>query len=127
MTTGLSAIAQVSEKLGRSRADRVAAMERTQPFLSCAPEEAEGAWVLENVATSPEFRRRGLIDTLLRRALQEGCERGFGLAQIGVLIGNSAAQRAYEKVGFKVVDEKRTSAFEATFGCPGIRRLLQQI
>ena len=37
--------------------------------------------------------------------------------------GNTPAQRAYEGVGFAVVDEKRDPAFEATFGTPGIRRL----
>ena len=124
MGAALPAMAEVSEKLGRSRADRAAAMERSLPFLSCAPDETDGAWILENVATSPEFRRRGLIDTLLRRILQEGHERGFGLAQIGVLVGNTPAQRAYEKAGFEVVDEKRTPEFEATFGCPGVKRLL---
>lgn len=127
MGVAFPAIGDVSKKLGRSDADRKAGMKRVEPFFSCAPEEPDGAWIIENVATSPDFRRRGLIDILLRRILDEGRGQGFELAQIGVLVGNTPAQRAYEKAGFEVVDEKRTPEFEATFGCPGIKRLQQRL
>jgi RimJ/RimL family protein N-acetyltransferase len=40
------------------------------------------------------------------------------------LIGNDAAQRAYEKVGFTVVEELRDADFEATIGAPGFSRML---
>jgi hypothetical protein len=45
-----------------------------------------------------------------------GCIR----AQIGVLINNTPARRAYEKSGFKFDSEKRDPGFEATFSTPGI-------
>jgi hypothetical protein len=60
---------------------------------------------------------------LLETILDAGRARGFTKFQIGVLIGNTPAQRAYEGVGFSVVDEKTDPAFEATFGTPGIRRM----
>jgi RimJ/RimL family protein N-acetyltransferase len=40
-----------------------------------------------------------------------------------VFIGNDPAQRAYEKVGFEVVSEKRSAELERTWGSPGIRLL----
>jgi hypothetical protein len=43
-----------------------------------------------------------------------------------VLIGNRPAQRANEGAGFKVVDEVKHPSFEATFGTPGLRRLLRR-
>ena len=44
-----------------------------------------------------------------------------------MLIGNDAAQRAYEKNGFVVIDEKRHPEFEAAYGCPGARLLRREI
>jgi len=92
-------------------------------IVHCYPDNAEGAWVIESVATVPEFRRRGIIDTLLNEILQKGRGLGYALGQVGVFIGNTAAQRAYEKCGFAIVDEKRHPDFEAEIGCPGMARL----
>ena len=78
---------------------------------------------MENVATAPEYRRRGLVDRLLVEILGKGRERAATIADIGVLIGNDPAQRAYEKAGFEVTGEKRHPEFEAVYRCPGIRSL----
>jgi len=51
----------------------------------------------------------------------------FGGAQVSFYIGNTPAQRAYEKAGFKYHDEKRHPDFEAEIGCPGMVRLLREI
>jgi translation initiation factor 4G len=88
-----------------------------------APEHVGGAWIVEHVATLPEFRRQGLVDRLMASVLEKGRARGATVADIGVLIGNDRAQRAYEKAGFRVIDEKRDAQFEAAYGCPGIRAL----
>ena len=97
----------------------------SRPFLTCLPELPEEAWILEWVATRPEYRGKGLTRALLTAILDAGRQRGYKLAQIGVVIGNTPAQRAYEGAGFKVVDETRHPSFEATFGTPGLRRLLR--
>ena len=96
-------------------------------IVHCYPDNAEGAWVIESVATVPEFRRRGIIDALLNEILEKGRGLGFGLGQVGVFIGNTPAQRAYEKCGFRMVDEKRHPDFEAAIGCPGIARLHREL
>jgi len=59
--------------------------------------------------------------------LDRGRCKGYARAQIAVLIGNTPAQRAYESVGFKVVDEKRHPDFQTALGCPGIARLLRDL
>ena len=86
-----------------------------------------GDWGVENVATLPEYRRRGLVDALMSRMLDEGRKRGCRCAQITILIGNDPAQRAYEKAGFKVSDERRNSDFETLLGSPGFRRLTRDL
>jgi ribosomal protein S18 acetylase RimI-like enzyme len=82
-----------------------------------------GAWVVEHVATKPEFRRRGLVERLVQETVERGRRQGATVADIGVLIGNEPAQRAYEKCGFEVVDEVRNADFEAAYGSPGARML----
>jgi ribosomal protein S18 acetylase RimI-like enzyme len=73
----------------------------------------------------PEFRRRGHVDALMAEILEEGRRRGSRVAQLTVLIGNLPAQRAYEKVGFRVHDEKRHPDFEKALGAPGFMRMVR--
>lgn len=98
---------------------------RIAPFLTCLPDTAEDAWVVEWVATRPAQRGKGLVRALLHAILDQGRTRGHTQAQIAVLIGNTPAQRAYEGVGFRVADEKTHPDFERAVGSPGIRRLLR--
>jgi translation initiation factor 4G len=102
-------------------------MERGAIVERVASDYEPGAWVIENVATRPEFRRRGLTDTLLRATLDRGREKGYAKAQISVFIGNEPARNAYLKVGFEKVDEKRDAEFEKAMGFPGFERLLQDL
>jgi translation initiation factor 4G len=122
-----AAIAQVDHDLGRSQAEIEAGWQRAGSMLQVMPDHEPRAWIVEHVATKPEFRRRGLVDRLLAEVLDRGRARGATVADIGVLIGNDGAQRAYEKAGFAVVSEKRHPEFEAAYKCPGVRALSRPI
>lgn len=113
--------------MGLTGSDRTGNRKGIAAIMACVPDEAEGAWIVESVATLPEFRRRGLVNRLLEEILEKGRRQGFRRAQVSVFIGNTPAQNAYEKCGFKVVDEKRHPDFEAEIGCPGIARLLRDL
>lgn len=119
----LEALFETFDAQGWSDEERAAMNDRIAPFLTCIPEAPEDAWVIEWVATRPEYRGKGLVHTLLREIIALGRARGHQVMQIAVLIGKHPAQRAYESAGFRVVDEKRHPDFEATVGCPGIRRM----
>jgi translation initiation factor 4G len=119
----LKALPEVNQAVGRTEEDNIAGWQRAGSIVYVAPEHADGAWVVENVATLPEFRRRGLVDRLLEEILDRGRSRGATFSDIGVLIGNDGAQRAYEKAGFEVTGEKRHPDFEAVYKCPGIRSM----
>ena len=120
------AVVEVVKKLGMSELDK-AASTRSEKVLCCIPDEVEGAWVIDSVATVPEFRRQGIVSRLLEKILAKGRKQGFRRAQINMYIGNTPAQKAYEKHGFKVVDEKRHPAFEEEIGSPGMARLLRDL
>ena len=84
-------------------------------------------WVIENVATRPEARRKGLVDALLHQLLGHGRERGFDHAQISVFIENERARRAYVKAGFEPLTEQRSDEWAREIGCPGTEMLLQPL
>jgi translation initiation factor 4G len=44
-----------------------------------------------------------------------------------VFIGNDSAQRAYEKAGYVVVEDKTHPEFEAVYKSPGVRTLRRAI
>jgi ribosomal protein S18 acetylase RimI-like enzyme len=115
--------AEADQRVGRSAAERNAAVQRIAPIFQVAPQHPTGRWIIESVATHPDYRRRGLVDALLAEILERGRERGAAHAGIGVMIGNDRAQRAYEKAGFRVFSERRDPDFERIWGCPGIRAL----
>ena len=97
--------------------------DRIAPFLTCVEPAPEDHWVVEWVATLPEYRGRGLVKRLLEEMLDRGRTRGFARAQISVLIGNTAAERAYQGVGFRKFDDRTHPAFESAIGEPGLRRM----
>lgn len=120
------AVVEASKEMGFLGPDQ-AAMQRSERVLCCIPDEVEGAWVIDSVATVPEFRRKGIVSKLLEEILEKGREHGFRRAQINMYIGNIPAQRAYQKQGFRVLDEKRHPDFEAEIGSPGMVRLLRDL
>jgi translation initiation factor 4G len=120
------AMPEIFKKLGHSGPDPET-NKRAERVLCCIPEDTEGAWIIDSVATLPQYRRKGLVDRLLAAILEKGRQEGFRRTQISIYIGNLPAQRAYEKHGFKIVAEKRHPDFEAEIGSPGMALMLRNL
>src|SRR5262249_51615528 len=73
------AMSEVDGRLGRTPEDNQAGMARNATFFTVTPEHPPGTWIVENVATLPEFRRQGLVDQLLGVVLERGRARGASL------------------------------------------------
>jgi ribosomal protein S18 acetylase RimI-like enzyme len=124
MKAFVQSLPEVFQKLEWNVDRQKAAAERYRPWMTCIPDDTEGAWIVESVAALPEYRRQGVVSRLLDEILNRGRRGGYKRAQISVLIDNRPARLAYEKSGFKFDSEKRNPDFEATFSTPGIARLL---
>ena len=125
--TASMAMTQVEHDLGWTEADREASNQRIAPVMDCFLGDIGADWTIENVATRPEFRRRGLAEMLVRRVLEEGKQRGCRLAELSTMIGNTAAQSVYLKCGFRFTDEKRSAEMEALMGSPGFVRMVREL
>ena len=117
------AILEVVQKSGQSRIGPEAE-KRSARISGCIPDAIEGVWVIDSVATFPELRRQGIASMLLEEILEKGRKLRFRRAQINMYIGNTPAQRVYEKLGFRVVEEKRDPTFESEIGSPGMLSLI---
>jgi len=94
--------------------------ERSAYLFTCTIDAAEDVWAIENVATTPAFRGQGVASALIDRALEIGRARGSRESQISMFIGNVVARRAYERAGFRLIDERRSAEFERACGVPGL-------
>ncbi len=111
---------EAAQKLGWSDEELRDMRDRLAIAMTCYPETPDDRWIVEWVATVPEFRGRGIVNELLLTILDKGREAGYEKAQIGYLLGNTKAKRSYERVGFKTVSDRRNPDFEAALGCSGI-------
>jgi ribosomal protein S18 acetylase RimI-like enzyme len=123
-----AAMANVQRDLGWSKADAAASFQRVAPiWAACMPPDIGADFAIENVATLPDYRRRGIVGALIEEAIRNATGRGCRLAQITTYIGNDAAVLAYEKSGFSVLDEKRCSELQKILGVPGFVRLTREL
>jgi ribosomal protein S18 acetylase RimI-like enzyme len=123
----LAGAAVANERTGRTAEEVAEGWERAKSIMGIVMPHEPGAWVVEHVATKPEYRRRGLVEQLVHATLETGRLKGGTVADIGVLLGNDPAQRAYEKCGFEVVGEVRNAEFEAAYGSAGARMLRREL
>ena len=68
-----------------------------------APPEGE----ITNVATHPDFRRRGVGEGILEALKREAEDRGIESLYLEVRRSNSPARGLYEKMGFAVIGERK--------------------
>ena len=68
-----------------------------------APPEGE----ITNVATHPDFRRRGVGEGILEALKREAGDRGIESLYLEVRRSNSPARGLYEKIGFAVIGERK--------------------
>jgi ribosomal protein S18 acetylase RimI-like enzyme len=122
------AMSNVQRDLGWTEADGAASYRRVAPvWTACMPPDIGADFAIENVATLPDYRWRGLINALIEVTLRDARERGCRLAQITTYLGNDAAVSTYEKAGFSVLDQKHCPELQKILGVPGFVRLTRDL
>ena len=65
--------------------------------------EADGVGHITAIGVAPEFRRRGLARLLLHEIERSFLTRAVTTVRLEVRVGNTSAQRLYEKTGYALV------------------------
>lgn len=112
---------KLPEKISRGANERAARM------MACLPKEIDNAWIIDSVATLPEYRGRGVAETLLFKVLDEGKKLGYKLSQVNMYIDNEPALQLYRKMGFAIIEEKCDKYFEENIGSPGMLSLVKHL
>jgi GNAT superfamily N-acetyltransferase len=120
------AMAEASDRMGIGKDEQAQLWPRGSFIISVSTSE-DDAWTVENVATRPEFRGRGVTQALLAKECELARASGFKRAQISFFMGNLKAERAYAKAGFAFAEERTAPEFEAVMGIPGIRRFARDV
>ena len=120
-------MSETADALGLSESEKSAIWQRGAYIFLCAMDGHDDCWTMENIATLPTHRGRGLTTALLARAAEDGRTRGFKEAQITSFIGNQSARRAYEKAEYRCIDERRHPEFEVIAGAPGLLRFVRSL
>lgn len=120
------AMAEASDRTGIGKAEQAELWPRGAFILSATTGE-DDCWTIENVATRPQFRGRGVARALIAHMLDEMRRSGPRRAQISFLMGNAPAEHCYRACGFQFAEDKTAAEFEAAMGVPGIRRLARDL
>jgi ribosomal protein S18 acetylase RimI-like enzyme len=122
----MAAMTEAGDRMGIPRTEQAQFWPRGRFIVSPATSE-DDAWTIENVATRPDYRGRGLVEKLLAADLERAREARFKRAQVSFFMGNDPAERAYAKSGFTFAEQKTAPDFEAALGSPGIKRFARSI
>jgi ribosomal protein S18 acetylase RimI-like enzyme len=84
------------------------AIEKTAIIETLNFERESGALQIESVYTDNNFRGKGVSGKLILKHIEEAAQKNPGLNKVQILVAktNASALKAYEKLGFKVVQEK---------------------
>lgn len=122
-----AAIVPLLGEWGKSEEDLQEILRKNEIMESCLPKPFPHAWGVENVAVKPHFRGRGITDRLFEQVLAEGRDKGYECAQIMCLNGNRPAEAAWRRAGFELKADYHSREFERTFGCRGLKLLVQNL
>lgn len=97
--------------------------ERIAAYLLCEGEVDNKTFVLDFMLVKPEFKSIDVFKELIGKSMLTARLKGYRKVQTSVEIGSAEAEMIYKKLGFEVIDEKRSEYYKEQFDRAGIMRL----
>ena len=97
--------------------------ERIAAYLLCEGEVDNKTFVLDFMLIKPEFKSLDVFKELIGKSMLTARLKGYRKVQTSVEIGSVESEMIYKKLGFSVIDEKRSEYYKEQFDRAGIMRL----
>ncbi len=97
--------------------------ERIAAYLLCEGEADNKTFVLDFMLVKPEYKSIDVYKELIGKSMLTARLKGYRKVQTSVEIGAVENEIIYKKLGFEVIDEKRSEYYKEQFDRPGIMRL----
>jgi hypothetical protein len=97
--------------------------ERIAAYLLCEGEVDNKTFVLDFMLIKPEFKSLDVFKELIGKSMLTARLKGYRKVQTSIEIGSVENEMIYKKLGFEVIDEKRSEYYREQFDRPGIMRL----
>jgi hypothetical protein len=97
--------------------------ERIAAYLLCEGDVDNKTFVLDFMLVKPEFKSIDVYKELIGKSMLTARLKGYRKVQTPVEIGSVENELIYKKLGFEVIDEKRSEYYKEQFDRAGIMRL----
>lgn len=97
--------------------------ERIAAYLLCEGEVDNKTFVLDFMLVKNEHKSIDAYKELIGKSMLTARLKGYRKVQTSVEIGSVETEMIYKKLGFEVIDEKRSEYYREQFDRPGIMRL----
>lgn len=97
--------------------------ERLSSYFLVEPEFDKKTFLLDFMAVKDEFHEFSVLKELVQKSLLTARLKGYRIVQTMVEIGSVEMMMVYKKLGFSVIDERRSEYYQAEYGRAGIVRL----
>lgn len=77
--------------------------------------------IFANVAVAETWQEQGIGSALLQRQIDLARQKGRKRCRLNVAVSNPGAQRLYERLGFRVVEERRLNGIKSRVELPDLR------
>jgi len=97
--------------------------ERIAAYLLCEGDVDNKTFVLDFMLVKPEFKSIDVYKELIGKSMLTARLKGYRKVQTAIEIGSAENELIYKKLGFDVIDEKRSEYYKEQFDRSGIMRL----
>lgn len=97
--------------------------ERIAAYLLCEGEVDNKTFVLDFMLVKSEFKSIDVYKELIGKSMLTARLKGYRKVQTSIEIGSAENELIFKKLGFEMIDEKRSEYYKEQFDRPGIMRL----
>jgi len=97
--------------------------ERIAAYLLCEGEVDNKTFVLDFMLVQPEFKSIDVYKELIGKSMLTARLKGYRKVQTSIEIGSAENELIFKKLGFEMIDEKRSEYYKEQFDRAGIMRL----